>query len=299
MKYIAPMLAKEWKPELLRAWGSVQAEGKLDGMRIRLFRVNGEFRAFSRPGRDRPEGREYTDRLAHVFADLPTDYDNYMADAELFTGSWGQTMTLAKKLDLPEEERRKLKAMLLDFVDLEAVDKYGRDPTPLIERRQVVLDVCRNRESIVPVEARIISDLDELEAFYREALDAGLEGLVVKDPQSPYVTMRSSSWAKMKPKATAEGTVVGFAPGTGKHTGRLGACVLSYDDGSGAVKVECGGGYTDHERDFIWRHQETFMGLNLEFKYQPDPAIKARFLVFRRFRWDQTDRQPPHGYKGR
>jgi hypothetical protein len=70
--------------------------------------------------------------------------------------------------------------------------------------------------------------------------------------------------------------------------------VLDY----GGKKVECSG-YTDHERDMIWQNREVFRGLSLEFKYQPDPAIKARFLVFRRFRWDQTDVLPPPGYKGR
>jgi ATP-dependent DNA ligase len=262
---------------------------------MRLYRLDGVFRAFSRPSAKLPDGREYTDRLQHIFDDLPKNFDNYMADCELFTGTWGQTMTLAKKLDMPEEQRRKLKAVLLDFVDVEAVDKYGKDPTPLFERRQVVLDVCKNREAVVPVEARIISTPEALDAYYREALDAGFEGLVLKDPNSPYVTVRSSAWGKLKPKATAEGVVVGFTPGTGKHEGRLGACKLEYE----GTRVDCGGGYTDHERDYIWQNQKLFTGLSLEFKYQPDPEIKARFLVFKRFRWDAVDVQPPVGYKGR
>ena len=293
--FIAPMLAKAWKPGTLQAWGAAQAEAKLDGMRIRLFRKDGVFRAFSRPGPGRPNGREYTDRLQHVFEALPTAYDNYMADAELFKGSWGTTMTFAKKLDMPPEERRKLKAMLIDFVDLEAVDKYGRDPTPLTERRQIVLDVCGGSETLVPVEARIITDPAELDAFYIEALDAGLEGLVVKDPKSAYTTVRSAAWLKMKPSEDDEGTVVGFLPGKRRHEGRLGACVLSYK----GVKVDCGGGFRDYERDFIWKNQSVFLGLPLEFRFQPDPEIVARFLRFRRFRWDMTDVQPPQGYKGR
>lgn len=295
VSFIAPMLAKEFDPATLRAWGKVEASLKYDGMRMRLFRLNGEFRAFSRPSRDRPNGREYTDRLAHIFADLPVDHDNYMADAELFTGTWGKTMTLAKKIDMPKEQRRSLKALLLDFVDVEAVDKYGRDPTPQYERRQVVLDVCKGREGIVPCEARIISDPAELDAYYREALDTGYEGLVVKDPNSAYFTTRSSAWLKMKPTKTAEGTVVGFIAGKGKHEGRLGACTLDYS----GTRVECGGGFTDHERDFIWSNQKVFTGLELEFKYQPDPEIVARFLRFKRFRWDRADVQPPQGYKGR
>lgn len=300
-KLLHPMLAasKVSTPDrVLQAFGTVQAERKYDGMRLRIYRKDGEFCAWSRPSAKLPEGSEYTDRVEHLFEQMPHNYDNYLCDVELFTGSWGQTMSLARKLDLPPEERRKLKALVLDFVDLELADKYGRDPTPLHERRTAVLAVCKDKPNLTPSDARIISDPAELSAFYEEALAEDFEGLVTKDLNSPYLPTRSAAWQKLKPIETMEGTVVGFNPGEpGKqHEGRLGACQLLLE---GGVRVNCGGGFRVHERDFIWQNKAAFMGLPLEFKYQPDPAIKARFLRFRRFRWDQVNVPRPAGYKGR
>jgi DNA ligase-1 len=295
-KYIKCMLAEPLDDKarakgvtietLLRDWGGkVQGEGKYDGMRLRMFRIDGEKRIFSRPSAKLPNGTDYTDQLPHIVAALPDDWDNYLADGELFTGSWGETMHLARSSpgSMPPEERMKLKGLLFDFVDLEQVEASGCDPTPLFKRRQVVEDVAKKSNGVfTPVESRIISDPEELDAYYREMLEQGLEGLILKDPKSAYYPRRKRSWMKLKPTDTSEGIVVGFTPGTGKHEGRLGACVLDWN----GVKVKCGGGFKDKQRDWIWTHQQQVIGAPLEFVYQPDNVAKARFLRFKRFRFD-------------
>lgn len=56
--------------------------------------------------------------------------------------------------------------------------------------------------------------------------DAGGEGLIVRDPWSPYVTERSWSMLKIKPRHDGHATIVGFTTGKGKYVTQVGALVV-------------------------------------------------------------------------
>ena len=53
----------------------------------------------------------------------------------------------------------------------------------------------------------------------------GGEGLMLRQPKSLYAVGRSNTLLKVKTFHDAEATVIGHAPGTGKHKGRLGALI--------------------------------------------------------------------------
>lgn len=68
-----------------------------------------------------------------------------------------------------------------------------------------------------------------------QALALGLEGLVCKRTDSPYVPGRSSYWQKIKPQLSAEAVIVGFKPGKvgGQWDGMVGAFELQMLDADG------------------------------------------------------------------
>jgi DNA ligase-1 len=74
----------------------------------------------------------------------------------------------------------------------------------------------------------------------------GGEGLMLRRPGSPYEIGRSSSLLKVKTFHDAEARVVGHAPGTGKHGGRLGALICELP---GGVRFNVGTGFSDAERE--------------------------------------------------
>lgn len=269
-------------PEAIRAWPKLWAEPKLDGVRLRFYRVNGIFRAFTRPSRNLPNGTEYTDHLTHIIEELPTDRDNYLVDCELFTVGWGKTISLLRKRDLPPEERRKLHAHMIDFANVEAMAMKGADPKPLFERRVLVEDVASDCQFIEPVKYRVLADTAELDAYYEDVLEDGYEGLVLKNPLSGYLSARLFDWLKMKPVDDGEGTIIGFSPGKNRLEGTLGAFWLNFE----GQKMKCGGALRDKERDWIWAHQEELIGRVVEFKYQKDKVALGRFNRFRRIRWE-------------
>jgi ATP-dependent DNA ligase len=83
--------------------------------------------------------------------------------------------------------------MAFDLLELDGADQRKR---PLRERRQALEHLLTGKRLILPV--RRLSPRG-LEAW-KEVLRAGYEGLVAKDPESPYVPGRTLKWLKVKQK---------------------------------------------------------------------------------------------------
>ena len=60
----------------------------------------------------------------------------------------------------------------------------------------------------------------------------GGEGLMLRQPQSPYEAGRSPTLLKVKPYDDAEASVIGYESGKGKFAGKVGALRVRTDDGS-------------------------------------------------------------------
>ena len=88
----------------------------------------------------------------------------------------------------------------------------------------------------------------------------GGEGLMLRQPGSKYIAGRSTTLLKVKTFHDAEATVIGHAPGTGKHKGRLGALVAQLP---GGITFNVGTGFSDHERE-----NPPEIGAVITFRYQ-------------------------------
>jgi len=88
----------------------------------------------------------------------------------------------------------------------------------------------------------------------------GGEGLMLRQPGSPYVVGRSTTLLKVKTFHDAEARVVAHAPGTGKHKARLGALVVALADGT---RFNIGTGFSDAERE-----APPAIGAVVTFRYQ-------------------------------
>lgn len=66
------------------------------------------------------------------------------------------------------------------------------------------------------VEKRLLNNAEEVEAMFKEALDLGLEGLVLNTPQGEYKygrsTLRENLFLKLKPYETYKGIIMGVNP---------------------------------------------------------------------------------------
>lgn len=145
----------------------------------------------------------------------------------------------------------------------------------------------QNNVFVVPQEE--IGSLFELNAFERDILAQGWEGVMLRRFDAPYKfgrsTAREGYLLKVKRFHDDEFEIVGFEEemfnaneattselGRTKRSshkankvpkGRLGALVLKYGD----TTFNCGTGFNDAERENIWAERERYLGLFAKIKY--------------------------------
>lgn len=133
------------------------------------------------------------------------------------------------------------------------------------------------------------------------AVEAGYEGLMIRDPQGPYKQGRSTEnegWLlKLKRFEDAEAEVIGFEEQMHndnaatvnelghqtrsshkenlKPAGVLGALIVR--DVGTAVQFNVGTGFDEVERREIWKHREQCMGRLLKYKFYPSVKEKPRY----------------------
>ena len=95
---------------------------------------------------------------------------------------------------------------------------------------------------------------DQLMRYAKDNVNAGFEGIMIKDINSPYECKRNTFWMKWKPTITVDLTVVGMEEGTGRNQGRLGAVVCEGEDDGRRIRVNCGSGFSDDDRGTYWTH---------------------------------------------
>jgi DNA ligase-1 len=88
----------------------------------------------------------------------------------------------------------------------------------------------------------------QFKQYNKEAIDAGFEGIMIKDVNAVYETKRSVSWLKQKPFIEVSLTIVGVEPGTGKNEGKMGAVICEGDDDGKFIRVNVGSGWSDDQR---------------------------------------------------
>jgi DNA ligase-1 len=103
-------------------------------------------------------------------------------------------------------------------------------------------------------------DLDHLREELAHVEGLGGEGLMLRQPGSRYVPGRSTTLLKVKTFHDAEARVVDHLPGTGKHSGRLGALRAELPDGT---LFSVGTGLSDAERE-----DPPAIGALITFRYQ-------------------------------
>jgi DNA ligase-1 len=102
--------------------------------------------------------------------------------------------------------------------------------TPLVDRHRQLETVFGEHDAVA--ELLLSGDPDELSAFEADALEAGHEGIMLKDPQSTYSPgNRGKHWLKRKPDVeTVDLVVTGAEWGEGRRASFLGTFLLSVYD---------------------------------------------------------------------
>ncbi|NJI61128.1 ATP-dependent DNA ligase [Microbacterium oxydans] len=260
---LAPMLAENATPGVARALSDPSwVEVKWDGIRAMGTWADGRMRLHARRGTD------ITARYPELTADgapfLPVA--DAVVDGEIvaFDAHGRPSFSLLQNrmhLTRPREiEREVIRTpivyMLFDLLRLDGHDLTGM---PLRERRTLLEDVIADLDA--PVQLPPV--FDDVDAALAASREFGLEGVVVKDPQSRYRPgQRSPSWLKLKHTRMQEAVIVGIRPGRGDRESTLGSLLLAVPEPArgvdGSIRLRyvgrVGSGFTDRIlRDLLTR----------------------------------------------
>jgi DNA ligase-1 len=161
----------------------------------------------------------------------------------------------------------------------------------LLRGMKATLDKVGSIDIIPQKEIDLDSYVGELEfkQYNLDAIEAGFEGIMIKDLDAIYECKRSVSWLKQKPFIEVSLEVTDVEEGTGKNEGRLGALVCSGSDDGKAIVVNCGSGFSDSDRIEFWNSRDSLPGQIVEVRadaitQNQDGTYSLRFPRFLRFR---------------
>jgi DNA ligase-1 len=223
---VQPMLAKTSGSagSAVDQLGEAVVEQKLDGLRVQVHRSGDRIVVFSRNLRD------ITDEHPAVVATaLRLEGDTFILDGEaLLVDDEGRPLPFQDSMSRPDSGGAPLSAYFFDVLHHDGVDLIDE---PLERRRKAL-------ESLLPADARVgsmvTSNPAAAEAYFEDTVDAGFEGVVVKDLTQPYEAgRRGSGWLKVKPVHTLDLVILAAEWGSGRRQGRLSNLHLGARRGDG------------------------------------------------------------------
>jgi DNA ligase-1 len=226
------------------------AEYKYDGVRAQVHKRGGEVKIFSRRleelTKSFPEVVEAASRIPH----------DVVLDGEIVAFREGEGplsfQLIQRRLRRADVEESKRIAPIRYFCfDILYLDGSPVHRESFRARRTILWGVLRGT-GLSRADSKTVREAGEIEAFFRESRSLGYEGLVLKDPESPYTPgRRGRYWAKLKEELdTLDVVIVAAEFGHGKRAGKISDYTFAVRDGDGLKVIgKAYSGLTDKEID--------------------------------------------------
>jgi bifunctional non-homologous end joining protein LigD len=220
------------KPQLATLSKSVPADGqwlyeiKFDGYRLLARIENGKARLFTRNGHD------WSDRMPQLVKDLQaTGVRSAWLDGEIIVlGERGvpDFNALQKAFDV-----KRSADIVFCLFDAPYFEGHDLRAVPLVSRRALLKALLDEKGTD---RLRFSADFaGEGADILQSACQAGLEGVIAKRRDAPYVSARTETWLKLKCVQRQEFVVIGY---TDRSDGRpeVGSLLLGYHDEQGTLR---------------------------------------------------------------
>lgn len=214
--------------------GTAAVEWKFDGARVQIHKEGDNITLFSR-------------RLENITDSLPDIVeavkDNVSAESAILDG---EAVAIDKNgrprafQDILKRFRRKYDVhatareipLILNLFDIMYLNGEDLLDLPLVQRREKLKSCVKNADNINVDTQYLTDDPEEIMEIYNAALKAGHEGVMIKNPESPYSPgKRGKNWLKKKPvMETLDLVVIGAEWGYGRRTSFLGSYALACHD---------------------------------------------------------------------
>jgi len=281
-------LAQKFEEKRLKGRKQVAVEPKLDGIRCFAVVRGGHAVLYARSGK---VISNFDDTIGLELAAL----GDGCYDGEIMGKDFTALMQQAYRKD--DVDVSDTYFAVFDFLPLDEWDsketvlscseRYqklrSRVPLPC-DRKTTKPSKALKHVQLVPRFYEVPASYKEIKKLHDRFVEEGYEGAMVKYLDTPYNFGRDHRVMKLKAFFDADLKIEGFVEGTGKHEGKLGSVIVSYE----GVEVQVGSGWSDELREQVWADQDAFLGRMIEVRYQevtPDGSL--RFPTFKCFRNDR------------
>ncbi len=289
------MLAHDGANHESKITGKKLVEPKLDGVRV-ITVLDYESRTVTMYTRNGKELHNFP-QIVKAFEDNMDNFArSYVFDGEVVSSSFQALMKEVHRKENVQANDARL--CLFDIVPLvefkkgESVMGQKRRTAFLKEFKNIFADSgCIELIPQKEFDLDVFTDEVAFKDYNKEMVEAGYEGIMIKDPNGKWEGKRSVAWLKQKPFIEVSLTVTALEEGTGKNEGRLGALVCEGEDDGKKIVVNVGSGLTDAQRKTFWEDQPAVLGQVVEIR--ADAATRSqdsedvwslRFPRFVRFR---------------
>lgn len=231
--------------------GNVAVEWKFDGSRIQVHWGKGILKIYSR-------------RLENVTNALPEISEevkkcvkpSVILDGEVIAVKDGKPMPfqhVLRRFRRKHEVSKMMEKIPLQLYVFDILYANGElIDVPLEERRRILREFVNESERIKIADQVITREKEQVEKIFNEAINAGHEGVMLKNPASPYVPgKRGKHWLKLKSvMETLDLVVVGGEWGEGKRSHLISSYELACIDNSTGKLLRVGRvatGFTDED----------------------------------------------------
>lgn len=227
---IRPTLAERlpFAKEVIEKLGRCAVEAKYDGFRVQVHKKGKEITIFSR------NLESMTDMFPEIVeaAKKELKSDNVIVEGEALAVNeetnefYPFQVTIQRKRKYDVDVKAKELPLKLFLFDAMLIDDKNIMSLPFIERRERIIKLIdKKAETIEPTKSIITDKAEEIDAFFNENVSAGLEGIMCKDLNAPYIAgARKFAWIKLKRSYKGELqdsvdlVILGYYKGKGKRT---------------------------------------------------------------------------------
>ncbi len=252
----------------------VYAECKYDGVRAQVHKSKGEARIYSRRLED------ITLSFPEVVRALEPAEGEFILDGEVVPFEEGRPLPfqlLQRRLRRMEGFEEAASKAPVTYFAFDVLLRNGKETIdlPLSKRRQVLARLVKGT-TVRTAESSDVSSTEEVQAAFRRSRDEGYEGLVVKDPDSPYAMgKRGSGWVKLKEELdTLDVVIVAAEYGHGKRAGVISDYTFAVRDGDELKTIgKAYSGLTDKEIDEMTSRLKEITVKDFGYRRQVKPEI--------------------------
>ncbi|MBN2067200.1 MAG: ATP-dependent DNA ligase [Candidatus Diapherotrites archaeon] len=308
---IRPTLAERLPTarEIVEKLGKCAVEAKYDGFRLAVHKDGSRVSIFSR--RQENVTEMFPEVAEAVRKQVKAEKAIFEGEALAFNEETGEyypfQVTIQRKRKYDVGKMAKEFPLTLFCFDVLYEDGKNLMQLPFKERREKLEKLIGKGKTIVLTDSIITDDPKKIEKYFDESVEKGLEGIIAKDLEAPYIAgARKFAWIKLKRSYrselsdTIDTVVIGYFKGRGQRTKfGLGALLTAvYDEKEDRFKsiAKIGTGMSEQQladlHKMLSKSKQKKKPARVDSELEPDSWVEPRHVI--EVNADEITKSPMH-----